>query len=101
MKKMVDNTAGTYEGIYSEEILNAMDPSRMYPRWEKRWSGYHYEEAECECGCECCCEGSFVPDKDAVEYDVWIPYAPTVWGLLPKQPWGKSRWKVKEIIKEL
>ncbi len=92
---MVANATGNYEEVYGAEILNAMDSSRMYPRWEKRWSGYHYEEAEGDC----CCEGEFVPDKDAVEYDVWVPYAPTVWGLLPKIPWAKRI--NKELFKEV
>ncbi len=92
---MVDNITGNYEEVYGAEILNAMDPSRMYPKWEKRWSGYHYEEAECDCGCECCCEGGMIPDKDAIEYDVWVPYAPTLFSLLPKKPWSAKhiKWK--------
>ncbi|KKL59823.1 hypothetical protein LCGC14_2211470 [marine sediment metagenome] len=90
---MNEDTPATFEGIYCEEILNQLDPSIMYPKWVKRWSGYHYEEAEEECNCEeydeCYCNDTIlVPDKDAVEYDVWVPYAPTLFGLLPKRPWS-------------
>ena len=94
---MTESTTGTFEGVFGTEILNALDPERMYPRWEKRWSSYHYEKSECDCGCECCCEDERVPDKDAVEYDVWVPYAPTLWGLLPKVPWNQSGWNKTEV----
>ncbi len=86
----------SFEGIYSSEILDAMDPSRLYPRWEKKIIGTHMEYPECDCGCECCCEPIEVPDKDAIELDWWVPYMPGLFGLLPKQPWTKKSFVNKK-----
>ena len=98
-KSLFQESIGIYnEVLYGTEILNQLDPERMYPRWETRWSGYHYEKSECDCECKACCEDDHiekVPDKDAVEYDVWVSHAPTLWELLPKQPWTNSGWRKK------
>ncbi len=99
-KNMVNTHAritGIYDGMYSKEILDAMDPSRLYPRWEKRIFGTHWVEDPCDCNCQCDCpEGYEEPDKDAVELDWWVPYMLGIFGLLPKVPWKDPTWRINE-----
>ena len=98
INKSLQESTGDYNEVYGTEILNQMNPEREYPRWEKRFSGYHYEKQKCDCECKSCCEEDHiekVPDKDAIEYDVWVPYEPTLFDLIPKQPWKTSGWKKK------
>lgn len=61
------------------KILELVNPK--YPRWEKRWSGVHWEEPE-----DCCCGecGGYVPDEDAVQYDVFVFEKPLP-GILAKR----------------
>ena len=55
--------------MYSQKILEMLTPELAYPKWEKwkikRKYGKHF----------------------AVEIDVWIPYMPTIFSLLPKYRW--------------
>jgi len=57
------------EEIFSDEIINAIHPERLYPKWEKweikRKYGKH----------------------PAIHIDVWQPYLKSIFELMPKRNW--------------
>lgn len=82
-----------FKDMYCKDLQELMFPT--YPRWEKRWSGTHWES--CDCGCPCCEHpGDEVPDKDAVLYDVYVMEAPKLFDMLPKRKMHDTNWRIKE-----
>ena len=66
-----------FKDIFSEEIVNLMDPSKLYPCWEKQEIKRKY--------------GKY----PAIYLDVWQPYEKYIFELLPKTPWSKAEWRNK------
>ena len=58
--------------IFDRKIVETLDPSLQYPKWVKQEIKRKYK------------------DYPALFLDVWIPYEPTLFSLLPKKSWKRE-----------
>ncbi len=79
MKKFQESYYGNYKGIYSNEIIRAMYPERLYPKWEKLEIKRKY--------------GKY----PAIYLDVYQPYLKSIFELMPKTKWTKQEWRIKGV----
>ena len=59
----------TFDCVLSKEIVEIMNPELTYPKWIK-------EEIKRKYG-----------KSHAIYLDVWMPYQPSLWELMPKRKW--------------
>ncbi len=60
-----------FDAIFSKEIIEAINPERTYPKWIKREIKRKYGK------------------HPTIYIDVWVPYLPSLYSLLPKISWVK------------